>query len=90
MSEANGRFGAGSRRKGIDTDRGRVLVHYGPPDDIAYNTSAAGRRPYEVWVYEAERRYEFVFRDRRGVGVYELIHSTYPGELQNPYWAQEF
>lgn len=90
MSEANGRFGAGSRRKGIDTDRGRVLVHYGPPDDIVYNTSAAGRRPYEVWVYEAERRYEFVFRDRRGVGVYELIHSTYPGELQNPYWAQEF
>ena len=90
MNEANRRFGAGSRRKGIDTDRGRVLVHYGPPADTVYNTSAAGRRSFEVWIYETDRRYEFVFRDRRGVGVYELVHSTYPGELQNPYWAQEF
>lgn len=90
MNEANRRFGAGKRRKGIDTDRGRILVQYGPPEETIYNTSAAGRRPFEVWVYEEDRRYDFVFRDLKGVGVYELVHSTYPGELKNPYWADDF
>ncbi len=90
MNEANWRFSAGKRRKGIDTDRGRILVQYGPPEDTIYRTSAAGRRPYEVWVYEEDRRYDFVFRDLKGLGVYELVHSTYPGELSNPYWAQVF
>ena len=70
-------FGAGVR--GSDTDRGRVYIQYGPPDDIDYRTSAAGHKPSEVWFYETHRRYEFVFRDRRGTGVYELVHSSYPG-----------
>ncbi|MCZ6633885.1 MAG: GWxTD domain-containing protein [bacterium] len=83
-------FGAGSRLKGSETDRGRVYIQYGQPDDMDYHTSAAGGKPFEVWIYETQRRYEFVFRDRRGTGVYELVHSTYPGELSNPYWGQEF
>ena len=81
-------FGAGVR--GSDTDRGRVYIQYGPPDDIDYRTSAAGQKPSEVWFYETHRRYEFVFRDRRGTGVYELVHSSYPGEMSNPYWWREF
>ena len=81
-------FGAGVR--GRDTDRGRVYIQYGPPDDIDYRTSAAGQKPSEVWFYETHRRYEFVFRDRRGTGFYELVHSTYPGEMSNPYWWREF
>ncbi len=81
-------FGAGVRGK--DTDRGRVYIQYGPPDDIDYRTSAAGQKPSEVWFYETHRRYEFVFRDRRGTGFYELVHSTYPGEMSNPYWWREF
>ncbi len=81
-------FGAGVR--GSDTDRGRVYIQYGPPDDIDYRTSAAGQKPSEVWFYETARRYEFVFRDRRGTGVYELVHSSYPGEMSNPYWWREF
>lgn len=81
-------FGAGVR--GSNTDRGRVYIQYGPPDDIDYRTSAAGQKPSEVWFYETARRYEFVFRDRRGTGVYELVHSSYPGEMSNPYWWREF
>ena len=57
---------------------------YGRPDEIDYHTSAAGQKPYEVWFYEQQGRYEFVFRDLRGSGVYELVHSAYPGELYNP------
>ena len=83
-------FGIGKRQRGSDTDRGRVYIQYGPPDDIDYRTSAAGQKPSEVWFYETHRRYEFVFRDRRGTGFYELVHSTYPGEMSNPYWWREF
>lgn len=83
-------FGIGRWQRGSDTDRGRVYIQYGPPDDIDYRTSAAGQKPSEVWFYETARRYEFVFRDRRGTGVYELVHSSYPGEMSNPYWWREF
>lgn len=83
-------FGIGRWQRGSDTDRGRVYIQYGPPDDIDYRTSAAGQKPSEVWFYETARRYEFVFRDRRGTGFYELVHSTYPGEMSNPYWWREF
>ncbi len=83
-------FGIGRWQRGSDTDRGRVYIQYGPPDDIDYRTSAAGQKPSEVWFYETARRYEFVFRDRRGTGFYELVHSTHPGEMSNPYWWREF
>ncbi|MFT5368732.1 MAG: GWxTD domain-containing protein [Candidatus Latescibacterota bacterium] len=78
------------RQRGSDMDKGRVYIQYGPPADILYQTSAAGQRPFELWVYEIQRRYEFVFRDRRGVGVYELVHSTHPGEPSNPFWQQAY
>ena len=90
MSQADRRFYPGRGRQGSDTDRGRIFVRLGPPDDVDYHTFAAGQRSYEVWIYEQQGRHEFVFRDRTGDGVYDLVHSTYPGEIFNPYWSQEF
>ncbi len=90
MQYAETHFGVGMRQRGSDTDRGRVYIQYGPPDEIDYRTSAAGQKASEVWIYETARRYEFVFRDRRGTGIYELVHSTYPGELSNPHWWRAF
>lgn len=89
MSYVENRFSQGRGKRGADTDRGRTYIRYGAPDDIDYHMSAAGQKPYEVWIYEKRGRYEFVFRDRRGNGIYELVHSTYPGELYNPYWNRE-
>ncbi len=89
MSHAENRFAARHRQRGSDTDKGRVYIKYGPPDDIDYHTSAAGQKPYEVWLYQRKGEYTFVFRDRWGGGVYELVHSTYPGEMYNPYWRND-
>ena len=89
VHHADSRFEASRGVRGSDTDKGRVYIQYGPPDDIAYHTSAAGHKSHEVWFYETSGSHQFVFRDRRGLGEYELVHSTYPGELQNPYWYQE-
>lgn len=90
MTYADARFESEPGKRGANTDKGRVYILYGPPDDIDYHTSAAGERPFEVWIYHQPARYEFVFRDQRGLGIYELVHSTHSGEIQNPYWRQEF
>lgn len=70
----------------IDTDRGRVYIKYGPPDDIERNSSSAEDKASEIWHYG---RHQFIFRDVNGLGVYRLVHSTYPGEVYNPEWHMQ-
>jgi GWxTD domain-containing protein len=70
----------------LDTDRGRVYIKYGPPDDIERQASSSGDKASEVWHYG---RNQFIFRDSNGLGVYRLVHSTYPGEVYNPEWQQQ-
>ena len=89
MRYAHNNFSGGHRQSGYDTDKGRVYVRYGPPSDREYRSAVDSVKPYEVWTYDTQGTYEFVFRDRRGIGVYELVHSTYPGELYNPNWQNE-
>ena len=72
--------------RGSDTDKGRIYVKYGPPNERDYTTSAAGGKAVDTWIYEKSGRYVFVFFDRRGTGVYELVHSTMSGEIYNPDW----
>jgi GWxTD domain-containing protein len=79
-------FSRTNTSEAIDTDRGRVHITYGPPDDIDRNASSAGDKASEVWHYG---RNQFIFRDSNGLGVYRLVHSTYPGEVYNPEWQQQ-
>ena len=89
MKYCDNQFAAQVNQRGTDTDKGRVYVKYGPPDDIQYNTLATSEKSFETWFYEKQGRYIFVFRDRNGNGVYELVHSTMPGERYNPNWKDE-
>ena len=89
MRFAESNFSGGHGQTGIDSDKGRIYVQYGPPSDKEYRSAVDSPKPYEIWTYEQRGTYEFVFRDRRGIGVYELVHSTYPGELFNPNWQSE-
>ncbi len=74
-------------REGWQTDRGRVLLKYGEPDEVDRHPNSMNKVPYEVWRYNSlEGGSEFIFADLRGFGDYELIHSTYRNELQNPNW----
>ncbi|MBN1155236.1 GWxTD domain-containing protein [candidate division KSB1 bacterium] len=55
-----------------DTDRGRVYLKYGPPQNLERHMSDLNRPPFEIWHYpDIDRR--FIFEDRRGKGDYELI-----------------
>ncbi len=86
MRFAENNYAAGRGRRGSDTDKGRIYVKFGEPSDIQYNLAASNEKPFEVWTYEEQRGVRFIFKDRRGAGVFELVHSTHPAETYNPQW----
>ena len=72
------------RREGWRTDRGRVLIQFGEPDqidDFPFNTDG---RPYQVWHYYDDGPYrKFTFVDENEDGDYRLIYP-YDGLNQRP------
>lgn len=75
-------------KEGWRTERGRVLLTYGNPDEIDRQPSTVNSRPYEVWhYYQLDGGSQFIFGDTSGYGDYELLHSTYRSEIQNPNWG---
>lgn len=71
---------------GWTSDRGRVLIKYGMPTNIESHQSEPNTVPYEIWTYQLEKNYFFVFADRRATGKYTLIHSDMIGEVSDPSW----
>jgi len=57
------------------TDRGRILIKFGQPDDVERHPFELHTNPYVVWRYYALRKI-FVFMDRTGFGDYQL-HPDY-------------
>ena len=66
-------------RPGFQSDRGRVYITLGPPDDIIERPMPAGPVPFEVWRYY-DYNVEIVFVDRIGFNNYELENI---GEFQS-------
>jgi GWxTD domain-containing protein len=75
---------------GINSDRGRVYIQYGPPLEVSRQASPiATSKSSEIWTYSINGTTEFVFVDRTGDGNYVLVHSTHPDEIENPEWEDE-
>jgi GWxTD domain-containing protein len=88
ISTANDRYRS-MGKEGWKTDRGRVFIIYGEPDEIERVPSSDIVKPYEIWDYhQIEGGAKFVFIDRFGYGEYQLVHSTKRGELQDESWQQ--
>lgn len=89
VNYANIHFRSGSR-EGWKSDRGRVFIMYGEPDEYERHTGEMGTKAYEVWYYYAlQGGVEFVFVDRLGFQDYELVHSTHRDELQDYDWRSK-
>lgn len=85
---ANGKYKT-AFKAGWLTDRGRVYIDYGPPDDIDRHASSSSGKPYQVWTYNSiEGGVIFVFVDLTGFNNYILIHSTKQGEVDDPDWQK--
>jgi GWxTD domain-containing protein len=78
-------------REGYKTDRGRVHVMYGPPDDIERHPNEPGTKPYEIWSYHSlQGGVIFAFVQRVSGGEYELVHSTHRNELRDDQWRSHY
>jgi len=90
IEQANQHYTMGEK-EGWRTDRGRILLSYGKPDDIERISGGTGSIPYQKWIYYyIEGGIEFVFVDARGFGDYRLVHSTSVNELQDYEWQQRW
>ncbi|MBU0560405.1 MAG: GWxTD domain-containing protein [Bacteroidetes bacterium] len=88
IKHVEGRFKTFTR-KGIKTDRGRIYLMFGEPDEIELHPSDYDKKPYEIWYYHSiEGGVEFVFGDITGYSDYELLHSTKRGELSDQNWVR--
>ncbi len=79
-------------QEGWRTDRGRVIVKYGPPSAIEPHLYDRDTIPYEIWQYNnipGEGQAVFIFADKNGFGEFELIHSTVSGERKSVDWQAE-
>jgi GWxTD domain-containing protein len=70
---ANDRFTT-SLTEGWRTDRGRIYIMYGEPDEIETYPIEVGRNPMEIWYYFSRGR-RFIFVDETGFGDYTLVRE---------------
>ena len=71
--------------EGWRTDRGRIYLKMGEPNNIERETFSTDVSDHEKWYY-FEGNHIFVFADIHGFGDFRLIHSDYPGERSDPNW----
>ncbi|MHB1049824.1 MAG: GWxTD domain-containing protein, partial [Bacteroidota bacterium] len=77
-------------RDGWKTDRGRVYIVYGPPDEVERHANELDVKPYEIWFYNSiQGGVQFVFGDRTGFSDYILLHSTHRNELRDDNWMRQ-
>jgi GWxTD domain-containing protein len=88
VTHANENFGM-LGREGYRTDRGRVYIVYGPPDDIERHPNESDTKPYEIWTFNnIQGGVEFDFLQRIQGADYELVNSTHRNELHDQNWMQ--
>lgn len=79
-------------REGYQTDRGRIFLKYGPPNDITTFHNEMDTYPYEIWDYYnlgAIGNAQFILANLSFTGNnFSLIHSSAQGEPKNPEWKK--
>lgn len=89
VSDANIQYKTGFR-EGWKTDRGRVFIIYGAPDDVERHANETDTKPYEIWYYNSiQGGVQFIFGDRTGFSDYILLHSTHRNELRDENWRRQ-
>ena len=81
---ANKEYGT-FNKQGWETDRGRVIIKYGNPDEVETHTMEVDSPEYTIWRYYALRGY-FIFAETRIHGDLMLVDSNVPGEIYDPEW----
>lgn len=89
VAESNAQYKTGFR-EGWKTDRGRVYIVYGAPDEVERHANEIDVKPYEIWSYNRiQGGVVFIFGDRTGFSDYVLIHSTHRSEIHDENWRRQ-
>lgn len=75
-------------KSGRLTDRGRIYIKYGQPDERNRVTFELTSRNREHWIYYSGGLKEFVFVDIKNTGDFELVYSTESDEPSKPDWTR--
>jgi len=82
-----------SSLEGWQTDRGRVFLTYGTPNDIERFPFEPNLLPYEIWRYNrmaSQTNVTFIFfNPDLATDEYPPLHSTRYGEVNNPRWRDQ-
>jgi GWxTD domain-containing protein len=62
-----------TKNNGLSTDRGKVYIRYGKPDEIERSSNDLGY-VVETWIYSTPNQ-KFVFVDQQGTGNFILING---------------
>ena len=79
------RFGS-FNREGWQSDRGRVYLVYGEPDEVESSPFSTTQAPFTIWYFYGNQQEMFVFADLMGNGDYLQIYSTVDGEVSYSNW----
>jgi GWxTD domain-containing protein len=72
VEQANRQYSLGVR-PGWRTDRGRIYIKYGPPDEVERHPFEPDYQAYEIWYYYNDG-VRFLFMDVHGFGDYRLMN----------------
>lgn len=75
------------RLLGRNTDRGRIYIKYGRPDEVVVHTMVEHTKPHEHWYYY-EQGLQFIFVDIRGDNNFRLIYTNSDRETKPPNWEK--
>jgi GWxTD domain-containing protein len=90
LAEANRRFreGGAAEIPGWRTDRGRIFVLHGEPDEIMRRPQNGASNPWEAWKYTQTRAVKYVFYDQTRLANYQLIYTDDRKEKGMPGWER--
>jgi GWxTD domain-containing protein len=90
IASANRMYHEGGRNSvaGWRSDRGRIYIKNGTPDQVLRRQQERRAPPYEVWSYAKGKGLYYIFADRSGFGAYTLMYSNDLKEPGLPGWGE--
>ncbi|MBM4167292.1 MAG: GWxTD domain-containing protein [Ignavibacteria bacterium] len=75
---------------GWKTDKGRVYILYGAPNEIKHRPNSTNLCPFEIWDYhQLQGGVSFYFIDEFNSNQWRLVHSNARSEILNLRWKEK-